>query len=65
MKLDFHIHFVCRYGYMFQDTKYIATDSSQGFLDVLREKSPNLDATVCSASDIPLPDCSVQVKYNL
>ena len=50
---------------MFQDTKYIATDSSQGFLDVLREKSPNLEATVCSASDIPLPDCSVQVKYNL
>ncbi|XP_060555405.1 uncharacterized protein LOC132716209 [Ruditapes philippinarum] len=44
----------------FQLQRYLATDPLEDFLSVLRQQTPELTTSVCSASSIPLPSCSIQ-----
>ncbi|KAL4233438.1 hypothetical protein ACF0H5_008119 [Mactra antiquata] len=43
-----------------QGTRYLATEPSEDFLSVLKDKFNNIDTKVCTATDIPLKDNSVQ-----
>ncbi|KAH3726779.1 uncharacterized protein LOC127853697 [Dreissena polymorpha] len=43
-----------------REVTYLATDPSVGFLSVLREHSPDVTTAVCQATQIPLPDSSVE-----